>query len=83
MYIDKLDEIIKYHRTIKIKPGGINPRIYFDFNLVNGDKNSNLKIDDIVTISKNVRRWSEADFMIKKAKITARWTYSISDLKGE
>ena len=42
VYIDKLDEIVNqynntFHRTIKMMPVDVNPRIYIDFNKENNN----------------------------------------------
>ena len=45
LYIDKLDEIVNkynntYHRTIRMKPVDVKPRIYIYFNKENNEKKS-------------------------------------------
>ena len=51
MYIDKLDDIVNkynntYHRTIKMKPVGVNPSVYIDFNEKNNKEAPKFKVDD-------------------------------------
>ena len=57
VYIDKLDDIVnKYnnrcHRTIKIKPVDVKPRIYIDFNKKNNKEGLKFKVGDNARISK-------------------------------
>ena len=45
LYIDKLDEIVNkynntHHRTIRMKPVDVKPRIYIYFNKENNEKKS-------------------------------------------
>ena len=93
VYIDTLDEIANeynstYHRTIKMKPVDVNPRMYIHFNKGNNDKDPKFEIGDIVRISKYkiifakgyVSNWSEEIFVVKKVKNTVPW---ISDLKDQ
>ena len=91
----KKNSIYKYnnthHRTIKMKPVHLNPRIYIDFNKENNQKGPKLKVGDNVRISKYknifakgyVPNSSEEAFVIKKVKNTVSWIYVISDLNGE
>ena len=57
VYIDKLDDIVnkynnRYHRTIKIKPVDVKPRIYIDFNKKNNKEGLKFKVGDNARISK-------------------------------
>ena len=83
MYIDKLDDVVNkynntYHRTIKMKPVDVKPRIYIDFNKENNKESPKFKLGDHVRISKyknifgkgHIPNWSEEVFMIKKVKNT-------------
>ena len=79
MYIEKLNETVNkynnvYHRTIKMKPGDVNPRMHFDLNKEDNKEGPTFKVEDHVRISnyKNtfaklyVPHWSEEVFVIKK-----------------
>ena len=55
--IDKLDDIVNkynstYHKTIKMKPAGIKPSMYIDFNKENNKEGPKFKVGDNVRISK-------------------------------
>ena len=57
VYIDKLDDIVNkynntYHRTIKMKPADVKPRIYIEFNKENNIEGPKLKVANNVRISK-------------------------------
>ena len=57
VYIYKLDDMVNkydntYHRTIKMKPVDVNPRIYIDFNEENNKERPKFKVGDHVRISK-------------------------------
>ena len=95
-YVYKLDDIVnRYnntcHSTIKMKPVDVKSNVYINSSKQVNDKNPKFKIGDIVRISiyidifaeGYVPNWSEEDFVIRKAKNNAPWTYSINDLKGE
>ena len=96
VYIDKLDDIVDecnntYHRTIKMKPVGVDDNTYFDFEKKVNDKEPKFKVGDHVRISKykNIfakgyrANWSEEVFVVKKVRNTVPWTYVINDLNGE
>ena len=58
VYIDKLDEIVNecnntYHRTIKMKPVGVNSGNYIEYNVNFNDKDPKLEVADHVRISKS------------------------------
>ena len=95
VYIDKLDDIVgehdnTCHRTIKMKPVGVEDNTYIDFEKEVNDKDPKFKVKfkDYVRISKckNVflkkysPNWSEDVFVISKIKNTVPWTY---DFNGE
>ena len=84
--IDKLDDIVNkynntYHRTIKMKPVDVKTSTYINSSKQINNKDSKLKIDDIVRISKYKNifvkgytpNWSEKVFVIKKVKNTMSW----------
>ena len=88
VYIDKLDYTVnecnnKYHRTIKIKPIGVNDNTYTDFGKENNDKDPKFEVGDHVRTPqyKNIfakgytPNWSEKVIIIKKVKNTVPWTY--------
>ena len=90
--IDKLDDIVNkynntYHRTIKMKPVDVKTSTYIDSSKQINNKDSKLKIDDIVRISKYKNifvkgytpNWSEKVFVIKKVKNTMSWACVIND----
>ena len=92
MYIDKLDDIVNkynntYHRTVKMKPPNVNSSKYIDFNKENNMEHPKCKVGNHVGISKHktifpknyVPNWLEELCL----KITAPWTYVISDFNGE
>ena len=96
VYIDKLDDIVneynnKYHKTIKMKPTGVEDNIYIDFEKNSNDKDPKFKVGDHVRISKYKNifakgytpNWSEEVFVISKIKNTVPWTYVINGLNGE
>ena len=74
-----------------MKSTDVKPNTYIDSNKGSNNKDPKFKIDNIVRISKYknifakgyVTNWYEEDFVIKKVRTTAPWTYVISDLKGE
>ena len=74
-----------------MKPVDVKPNIYIDFNKENNKEGSKFKFGDHVITSKYkniftkryVPNWSKKVFVIRKIKSTVRWTYFISDLKGE
>ena len=78
-----------YNRTIKMKPVDVKPSTFIDSSKEINYEDPNIKIGDIVRISKYknifaksyVPNWSEEVFLIKKVKNTVLWTYVISDLK--
>ena len=56
VYIDKLDDIVgeynnTYHRTIKMKPVGVENNTYIDFEKEFNNKDPKFKVDDYVRIS--------------------------------
>ena len=92
VYIDKLDGIVNkcnntYHSNIKMKTVDSN----IDFGIKNNDKDPKFKVADHARISKYTNifangytpNWSNEDFVIKKVKNAAPWTYLISDLNGK
>ena len=91
MYIDKLDDIVNeynntYHRTIKMKPTGVNANKYINIGREINDKDPKFKVGDHVRISKykNIfANWCEEIFVIKEIKDTVPWTYVIIDLNDE
>ena len=57
VYIDKLFDINNnyshtYHKAIIMKPADVKPKMYIDFDKVNNQEGSKLKVDDNVRISK-------------------------------
>ena len=57
VYIDKLNDIVNkyndtYHRTIKMKPVDVKPRIYINFNKENIKEGPKFKVGAHVRISK-------------------------------
>ena len=96
VYIDKLDDIIKYynnkyHTSIKMKPIDVKDNRYINFKKEINNKDPKFKVGDHVRISeyKNIfakgymPNWSEEILLIKKIKKTVPWTYVINDLNGE
>ena len=96
MYTDQQDDIVNkynktYHRTMKMKPVGVKPNMYIDFNKENNKEGPAFKICDHVRIPKYknifaksyVPNWSEGVSVIKKVKNTVRWTYVINNCNGE
>ena len=92
VYIDKLDDIVgehnnTYHRTIKMKPVGVENNTYIDFEKEFNNKDPKFKVDDYVRISeyKNIftkgymPNWSEDVFIVSKIKNKVSWTYVIND----
>ena len=56
VYINKLDDIVgeynnTYHRTIKMKPVGVENNTYIDFEKEFNNKDPKFKVDDYVRIS--------------------------------
>ena len=74
-----------------MKPVDVKPSTFIDSSKEINYEDPNIKIGDIVRISKYknifaksyVPNWSEEVFLIKKVKNTVLWTYVISDLKDE
>ena len=96
VYIDKLDGIVNkcnntYRSKIKMKTVDVKPCSNIDFGIKNNDKDPKFKVADHARISKykNIFAngytpdWSNEDFVIKKVKNAAPWTYLISDLNGK
>ena len=96
VYIDKLDDIIKYynnkyHTSIKMKPIDVKDNRYINFKKEINNKDPKFKVGDHVRISKYknifaegyMPNWSEEILVIKKIKNTVPWTYVINDLNGE
>ena len=71
-----------------MKPVDIKSSTNIDFNKENNKKSPKFKVGSHVKIYKYkntfakgyVPNWSEKDFLIKKVKNTASWTYVITDL---
>ena len=71
-----------------MKPVDIKSSTNIDFNKENNKKSPKFKVGSHVEIYKYkntfakgyVPNWSEKDFLIKKVKNTASWTYVITDL---
>ena len=69
-----------YHRTIKMKPVDVKPRMYVDFNKENNKKDPKFKVGNHVRILKYknifakdyVPNWSEEVLGLKKLKILCR-----------
>ena len=80
-----------YHATIKMKRIHVKSSTYFDFGVVNNNKDPKFKFGDHVRISsyKNIfantyaSNWSEEGFVYKKVKNTVPLTYLVEDLNGE
>ena len=80
-----------YHSTIKINPVDVKSNTYINSSKEINDEDPKFKIGNSVRMPKYksffgkryVPNWSEEAFTIKKVKNTVRWTYVISDLKGE
>ena len=96
MYIDKLYDIANkykntYHRTIKMKPVGVNRNMHNDFNKENNKVGRKFKIGvlleyqniEAIFAKEYVRNSSAEIFHITKVKNTVSWTYVISYLKDE
>ena len=73
-----------------MKPADVQLDKYIEYGAGNNDKDSKLKIDDHVEISKYKNNfakccthWSKKVFTIKKVKNTVLWIYIISNLNGE
>ena len=74
-----------------MKPFNDKDNTYIDFPKEVHEKDPKLRVGDHVRISKYKNifvkgytpNWPEEDFMIKKVKNTAPWTYIISDLNGK
>ena len=86
VYIGKLDDIVNiynitYHCTIKMKSVDAKPNKYIYSSKEINDKDPELKVDDILRISKYKKifakgytpNWSEEVFVIKKVKNTVPW----------
>ena len=94
--IDKVDDIVNeynntYHRTIKMKPVGVENNTCIDFKKEVNDAGPKFKVGDHVRIAKHksifakgyTPNWSEENFVIKKVKDTVPWTNVINDLNGK
>ena len=74
-----------------MNPVDVKSSTYINTSKEINDEDPKFKIGNFVRIPKYknifekhyVPNWSEEAFTIKKVKNTARWTYVISDLKGE
>ena len=95
-YIGQLDYIVNkynntYHSTIKIKHVDVKSSTYIDHSKEINDKDPELKIGDIVIISKcknifpkdYVPNWTQDVFVIEKVKNTVPCIYVINDLNGK
>ena len=79
------------HSRVKMKPVGVKSNTYIDSSKEINDKDAELKISDIVRISKYKNifgksytpNWSEEVFVIKKVKSTVPRTDVINDLNEE
>ena len=88
--VDKSD-IDNINKLVPAPVAPVKSSTYIDSSREINDKNSKLKIGDIVRISKYesifakgyVPNWSEKVFLIKKVKNTVLYTYIISDLSEE
>ena len=77
--------------TIKMKPIGVTPDSYIEYNKDSDEKDPKFKVGDHVRISRYkdifakgyTQSWSEEVFVISKIKNTVPWTHIISDLNGE
>ena len=73
-----------------MKPIGVTPDSYAEYNEDSNEKDPKFKVGDHVRISKykNIfakgytQNWSEV-FVVSKIKNTVPWTYAISSLNGE
>ena len=80
-----------YHKTIKMKPVGVEDNTYIDFKKEVNDRDPKFKVGDHVRIYKykNIfakgyrTNWSDDVFIIKKVKSTVSWTYVTNDLNGD
>ena len=94
VYINKLDDIFDkynntYYRTIKVKLVNVKPSTYIDSSKEINDKDANIKIGDIVRISKYknifaeglLPNYSEENFVIKKVTNIVLWTFVVGDFK--
>ena len=87
VYIDKLDKIVSkcnntHHRTIKMKPFNVKPRMYIDLNIRNNKEKPYISEYKIIFAKGYIPNWSEEVFLIKKSwNKTVPWTYVISGLK--
>ena len=74
-----------------MKPIGVTPDSYAEYNEDSNEKDPKFKVGDHVRISKykNIfakgytRNCSEEAFVVSKIKNTVPWTYVISDFNGE
>ena len=62
VYIDKLDEIgnkynNSYHKTIKMEPADVNPRMYIDFNKENNKESPKFKVGDNITFQIGLKKF--------------------------
>ena len=96
IYFDALDAIVnKYkstvHRTIKMKPTGVTPAPYAEYNEDSNKKNPKFKVGDCVRISKYKNIFAKGYtsnlsgevLVVSKIKTTVPWTHVISDLNAE
>ena len=96
VYFDVLNNIVdEYnntnHKTIKMKPAGVNDDSFAEYNEESNEKDTKFKVGGHVRISKfkNVfakvyaPNWSGEILFVKKIKNTVPWTYVICDLNGE
>ena len=96
VYIDKLDDLVgeynnTYHRTIRKKPVNVKDNTYIDFKKEVNDKDSKVKVEDHVRISKfkNIfpegytPNWFEEVFIVSQINNAVLWRFVINDLTGE
>ena len=89
--MNKLMNITKHHRIIKVKPGDVQPETYIEYGVERCYKDRKFKFGDHVRISKCINiftkgctpNWSEEVFVIKKVKDTVPWACVLSDVNGE
>ena len=96
VYFNVLDNIVDkynntYHSSVKMKPKNVTDNSFAEYSEESNKKSPKFKVGDHVRISKykNISakvytpNWSEENFVVKKVKNTAPWTYLINDLNGE
>ena len=96
VYLDKLDDLVgeynnTYHRTIRTKPVNVKDNTYIDFKKEVNDKDSKVKVEDHVRISKfkNIfpegytPNWFEEVFIVSQINNAVLWRFVINDLTGE